>query len=807
MSLSNVIPKHARVVVIGGGVIGTSVAYHLSLNKDWKDVVLLEQGTLTCGTTWHAAGLIGQMRNTSAEIALSKYGSELYETLAKKGYSTSWKRCGSISLSSTSERLIALKRNLGRARSFGIEAEIISGKEAYEKCPHFDPSDVNAALWLPNDGTAVSSDCTMALANAAKDNGVKIFENTRMTGYSSHNGKINGVKLKDKEIECEVAVICSGLWTKNLIPYTPLHPCYHMYIITESDNIPGNIPFLRDLDGLLYAREWSGGMCIGGFELNAKPCFVNENPGVLQFHLFNEDWDQFHPILESAIKRLPIVNKVGIRQFLNGPESFTSDNAYILGEYPYIDNLYMAAGFNSSGIASAGGAGLALSEWIIHGRPTRDLWTVDPRRFAKFHGSNAFLLDRVTETLGLHYSIPFPFREFKTARGLRLSSLYEILKSKGAQFGNKFGWERPNVFMTETVDLNKWIFDERTHNAIREEHLNTRKNVSIFDQTSFSKYLLQGKDALKAMQLLCCNNIDVKIGKMVYTPMLNEQGGYEADITTTRLEEDEFFIMSATANSVRDITRIKKILKRNKLNASIIDITSSYSILSLMGPNSKKLLEKITDKTIDLQFANSIEFELGMAVIRLNRITYVGTHGYELITPTDMTVYIYNLIQQYSKEFGLKDAGYYCIESMRLEKGYRAWAHELKSDITPYEAGCGFTVDMKKEDFIGKEALEAKGQAVQKRIVSFILETYEKEFYMLGDEPVYNSNKQLIGYVTSARFGHSLDRWLGLCLISTDGKPFKASSNYSIEVFGKRVTARLSIKPPYDPSNAEILNN
>jgi glycine cleavage system aminomethyltransferase T/glycine/D-amino acid oxidase-like deaminating enzyme len=804
MSLSNVIPKHARVVVVGGGVIGTSVAYHLSLHKDWKDVVLLDQGTLTCGTTWHAAGLIGQMRNTSAEIALSKYGSELYESLAKKGYNTSWKRSGSLSLSSTPERLVALKRNLGRARSFGIDAEIISAKEAYEKCPHFDPTDVNAVLWLPNDGTAVSSDCTMAMATAAKENGVRIFENTRVTGYSKHNGKIKSIKLGDNEIECEIAVICAGLWTKNLIPFTPLHPCYHMYIITESDNIPGDIPFLRDLDGLLYAREWSGGMCIGGFELNAKPCFVNENPGVLQFHLFNEDWDQFNPILESAIKRLPIVNKVGVRQFLNGPESFTSDNAYILGEYPYIDNLYMAAGFNSSGIASAGGAGLALSEWIMLGRPTRDLWTVDPRRFAKFHGSNAFLLDRVTETLGLHYSIPFPFREFQTARCLRMSPLYEILKSKGAQFGNKFGWERANVFTNEQVNLNRWMFDEIIQKNIREEHLNTRKNVSIFDQTSFSKYLIQGKDSLKLMQLLCCNNADVKIGKMVYTPMLNEQGGYEADVTITRWDEDEFFIMSATSNAVRDLTRIKKIIKTNNLNAIITDITSSYSVLSLMGPNSKKLLEKASQKEFNLDFTHSMEFELGMAVVKLNRITYVGTHGYEILVPTEMTVYVYNLLHSIGREFGLRDAGYYCIESMRLEKGYRAWAHELKSDITPYEGGCGFTVDLKK-DFIGKSALQ-DNQVVSKRIVSFVVDPSEKDFFMLGDEPVYNSDNELIGYVTSTRYGHSLERWVGLCLVKTDGKPIKSSSVYYIEAFGKKVKAKLTVKPPYDPSNLEILN-
>jgi len=823
VALSKSLPKHARTVIIGGGVIGSSVAYHLSLNSQWKDTILLEQGTLTCGTTWHAAGLIGQMRNTSAEVELSKYGSKLYEKLEKEGYSTSWKKCGSITLSSSADRLILLKRNIAKAISYGIEAEIISPEEAKKMWPLLDLKDINGALWLPNDGSAVPTDCTNALAKVAKQNGVKIFENTKVTGFKKTNNVIKGVKTEYGDIDADVVVLCGGLWTKNLVENTPLQPCYHMYIVTEDLKVSKDIPILRDPNALFYAREWSGGLCVGGFELNSKPCFVDEKPGVLQYHLFQEDYEQFDPILQGAINRMPILETTGIRQFVNGPESFTSDNAYILGESPDIKNLYVASGFNSSGIASAGGAGLALSEWIINDKPTRDLWTVDPRRFANFHGNKAFLLERVTETLGLHYAIPYPYRELKTGRNLRKSPLYHIHQSNNALFGNKFGWERVNCFLPKDQvqnikELNAWVLPDYISQSIKKAHLNTRENVTIFDASSFSKMRVMGSEAVKLIQLLACSNCDVEVNKLIYTPMLNDEGGYEADVCITRMDKNDFMIISPTANLVRDMSRIKRIIEEKKLEAVIIDITSSYACLSLMGPKSRKLLESVSTANFsneEFPYLTSKSINIGMADVKADRVTYVGTLGYDIFIPSEMASYVYNLLKSKANELNdinLMDGGYFTIDCMRLEKGYRAWGPDLKTSLSPIETGCAFTIDWNK-DFIGKSALvKQKESGVKRKIVSFTIEA-DENLVLFGEEPVYR-NGDVIGYVTSVKYGHSIKKWAGLCLLSCDYSNSKTkkitnkwieSGTYQIEVLQKRYDTKIHIKSPYDQTNSEII--
>ena len=816
--LNKNLPKQARTVIIGGGVIGSSVAYHLSLNDKWRDTVMLEQGTLTCGTTWHAAGLIGQMRNTSTEVELSKYGSKLYEKLQKEGYSTSWKQCGSLTFSSSKDRLIHLKRNMSRAISFGIEAEIISPEEAKKLWPLVDLKDINGALWLPGDGSAVPTDCTTALAKVARENGVKIFENTRVTGFKTQNKKIVGVKTDSGEIDADVVVLCGGMWTRNLIEHTPLHPCYHMYIVTEEMNVPKDLPIMRDTNGLFYVREWSGGLCVGGFELEAKPCFVNQKPEVLNYHLFEEDWEQFDPIMQNAIKRIPILETTGIRQFVNGPESFTSDNAYILGESPDIKNLYIAAGFNSSGIASAGGAGLALSEWIINDKPCRDLWTVDPRRFAKFQGNNAYLLERVTETLGLHYAIPYPYREMKTARNLRRSPLYHIHKANHAFFGNKFGWERVNCYLPNDnkVDIENWRLPQEMNENVRKSTINTRTNVTIFDQSSFSKMSVVGRDSLKLMQMLACSNCDVEINKLIYTPMLNDNGGYEADVTITRVDENEFMFVSPTANLIRDISRIKRIITEHNLQASIIDQTSAYCCLSLMGPKSRSLLEKVSTANFSNEsfpYLTSKYINIGMAEVRADRVTYVGTLGYDIFIPTEMAVYTYELLKEAGKEFSLMNGGYYAIDCMRLEKGYRAWGPELKTTYTPIETGCAFTIDWSK-DFIGKPALvKQKERGTNFKIVSFTIDDKgANDLDLLENEPVFRNGIK-VGYVTSVKYGHFINKWVGLCIVSceNDSKAKKItnkwieSGKYEVEILQKRYDAEIHLKSPYDPTHSQIL--
>jgi len=645
------LPKSAKAIVIGGGVIGASTAYHLSLHPSFRDTILLEQGSLTCGTTWHAAGLIGQMRSTSAEIELSKYGCDMLDSLEDQGYATGWLRCGSLSLSSSPERMIHLKRNLSRAKAFNIDAELLSPEEAASKWPYFDKTGVDGALWLPNDGSAVSTDVTMALSQAAKKNGVRIFENTQVTGLLTSNSlskntkSIIGVKINDSiSINADVVIMCTGLWSPHLHDslVIPLQPCYHMYVISEACGVLKELPILRDLDGLIYAREWSGGLCVGGFELKAKPCFVDEKPGKLLYHLFPEDWEHFEPILKNALARIPFMRSSGIRQFINGPESFTIDNAYIMGEAPEIKGLYISAGFNSSGIASSGGAGLALSEMIVNGgKSIRDLWTVDPRRFARFMKNSRFLQERVSETLGFHYSIPWPLRDFKTGRGIRRSALYENLKRKGGFFGTKFGWERVNVFLEKGFDMElamkSWILNEGLNARIKQEHLNTRENVSIFDQTSFAKYLVQGEDSQALLQYILCNDMEVPVNKIVYTGMLNEEGGYEADITVTRVSNIEFLLVSSSGSVTRDLLWIRKIIEEKGFRSVVTDVTSAYSILGLMGPKSRDLLmnvieenkEEVIDKS--LPFGNSKEIAFGMARVRVNRISYVGTLGFELV--------------------------------------------------------------------------------------------------------------------------------------------------------------------------------
>ena len=640
------LPKYAKAVIIGGGVIGTSAAYHLSRDIGFKDTVLLEQGSLTCGTTWHAAGLIGQMRSTSSEIKLSKYGCQLLQQLEDEGYSTGWQKSGSLSLSSTPDRLIHLKRNLTRAKAFNIEAELLSPDEALDKWPYFDKTDINGALWFPNDGSAISTDLTMALSQAAKKNGTRIYENTQVTGLKFENSvtglkKIKGVKTQYGDIDAEVVVICAGLWSPHLYEELtiPLHPCYHMYVVTEACGIPKELPILRDLNGLLYAREWCGGLCVGGFELNAKPCFVNQKPEKLEYHLFPEDYEHFDPILQNAMNRIPFMRTSGIRQFINGPESFTIDNSYIFGEAPDIKNLYMACGFNSSGIASSGGVGHALYELIVHGKNSMDLWSVDSRRFAKFQKSNKFLQERVSETVGFHYSIPWPLREYETGRGIRRSPLYEVLKNKNAFFGNNFGWERVNCFLEKGFNISEalksWELNEKLNEQIRAEHLHTRSKVSLFDLTSSSKYLIQGQDALKTVDYLFCG-FHCMMGKISYTGMLNEDGGYEADVKVIYVSDNEFLVISATASATRDMTWIKNIINKNNFRSSVTDITSSYSLLGIMGPNSRILLESILENDEvskeKLQLNYSKEIALGMANIRVNRICDVGTLGFELLS-------------------------------------------------------------------------------------------------------------------------------------------------------------------------------
>jgi glycine/D-amino acid oxidase-like deaminating enzyme/glycine cleavage system aminomethyltransferase T len=702
---SVVLPAQAQCVVVGGGVIGTSVAYHLA-KAGWTDVVLLEQSTLTSGTTWHAAGLIGMLRATDTETKLSMYGRELYTNLEDEtGLSTGFKQCGSVSVARTEDRLAMFRRNKARAEAYGIEAHVISPEECGERMGGtIATDDLVGGLWLPLDGSADPTMVTNSLAKGARQMGVQIVEGVRVTGFAIEDGGVEGVQTTAGDIKSKYVVNCAGQWARQLGMLAgvtvPLHSAEHYYMTTAAiDGITADTPVMRDPDAYTYFREWSGGLMVGGFEPECKPIFSEGVPDDFAFQLFDFDFDQFEILLNGAMERFPALESTEMHTTINGPESFTPDNQYIIGEAPNVDRFFVAAGMNSSGIASAGGVGKAIADWMVHGSGSGggegsapvDLGNVDICRFGPFHGNVSFLRDRTVETLGLHYKLAWPGRELLTGRPLRRSPLYGRLVDKHAVFGNKFGWERPTFFAESAAAASAeptYSWGEPYYfEAQKQEHLHTREHVSVFDQTSFSKYLVQGKDSLAAMQQLCAGDVDTDLSKLTYTGMLNEHGRYVADVTVTRLGEDEFMVVSGTAQSTRDVAWMRRQINHLQLNAVVTDVGSSYSVLGLMGPRARDVLSRAAphdDVSHEgLPFGSSKQIGIGYALCRASRVTYVGELGWELYIPTEFALAVYDELFAHGEAFGLRDAGYYAIESMRVEKGYRAFGHELSPLITP----------------------------------------------------------------------------------------------------------------------------
>ena len=759
------LPEQAQCVIIGGGVIGSSVAYHLA--KDgWKDVVLVEQATLTSGTTWHAAGLVGMLRGTETETRLSMYGSDLYKNLeAETGLSTGFKECGSVSLAQCEERMDLYRRNKSRADSYGVEAQLISAEECGERLAGIiKTDDLVGGMWLPGDGSADPTMVTNSLAKGARLRGVQMFENVRVTGLDTANGCVSGVQTEHGTIRTKYVVNCAGQWARQLGKLAgvnvPLHSAEHFYLTTHAiEGITSDMPVMRDPDTYNYYREWSGGLLVGGFEPGCKPCFTEGAPDDFAFSLLDWDWDQFDPLMQTALERVPALLDTEIHTLINGPESFTPDNVYIMGEAPNLGGFYVAAGMNSSGIASAAGVGKALSQWMTAGNSNIDIWTADIRRFGPFHGNMEFLKKRTVETLGLHYKIPWPGRELESGRPMRRSPLYSALsEKKHARFGNKMGWERPNFFPTDQPELATEPLSYSWGKPVwfeyqRAETQHTRSDASLFDQSSFGKFVVQGKGALAAMQQLCAADVDTAVNQLTYTPMLNQQGGYEADLTVNRTGEvstscvlstdarqriarstgidrthatacsvflqDEFFVVSGTATAVRDLHWMRSQIKRLDLagcGTTVTDVSSNYAVLSLMGPRARDILSRaaphndVSDSAFP--FGTSQDIGLGLAQCRAARVTYVGELGWELYVPSEFALEVYSKLFQASEELGpsatdggavLRDAGYYAIESMRVEKAYRAWGHELTPMVTPAEAGLGFAVAYDKPGgFIGQ---------------------------------------------------------------------------------------------------------
>ncbi|MDX1422814.1 MAG: FAD-dependent oxidoreductase [Kiloniellales bacterium] len=809
--MTTTMPTHARVVIIGGGIVGCSVAYHLA-KLGWSDVVLLEQGQLSCGTTWHAAGLVGQLRSHENTTRLIRYSTDLYSRLeAETGQATGWRQCGSLSVARTEDRMILLRRTAALARAQGVPVEILDPGEALRRWPIMRTDDLCGAVWLPGDGKANPSDLTQALAKGARLGGVRIVEGARVRQISLKQGAVSAVKTQDAEIQCEIVVNCAGQWAKAVGRLcgvmVPLHSAEHMYIVTgKIDGASPDLPVLRDPDGYVYFKEEVGGLVVGGFEPEASPWGMDGIPEDFAFELLPDNWEQFEILIENALIRVPALKTAEIKQFLNGPESFTPDNNFILGEAPEVRNFFVAAGFNSMGIASAGGAGAALAEWIVEKQPTMDLWPVDIRRFHRSNASESWLHDRVKETLGLHYAMSWPNREFEMARGVRRSPLYATLKERGACFGSKMGWERALWFANpgdEPVLTYGWTRQPWFENAAR-EHESARGGVVVFDQTSFSKFLLQGKDAESALQSICANNVSVAPGSVVYTGILNERGGYESDVTVTRLDGDSYLIVSGTAQSTRDFDWISKSIS-DAAHAVLTDVTSAYAVLGVMGPRSRDLLSRATRMALDndsFPFGTSREIELGYAMVRASRITYVGELGWEVYIPSECAAGVYETLLKVGEELGLVDAGYYALESLRIEKGYRAWGRELTPDYTPLEAGLAFAVDFDKPTgFTGRDALlRQREEGVKRRLILLTMEDPTLDLY--GGELVLRDGVP-VGELKSAAFGHTLSTGIGMAYVESKDravdKDFVLSGAYQVDVGGRLSAAKPHLRTPYDP--------
>ncbi len=808
-------PTRSRVVIIGGGIVGTSVAYHLT-KLGLTDVVLLEQGSLSGGTTWHAAGLIGQLRATSAMTELIKYSTELYATLEEEtGYGTGWKQSGSMSVARTPERMASLRRTAATAQAFGVEAHVITPAEAAEKWPLMRVDDIVGAVWLPGDGKANPTDLTQAFARGARSRGAKVLEKTKVIGIDVVDGRITGVRTEAGTIECEIVVNCAGQWAAQVGAMAgttvPLHSVEHFYVVTDQiEGVTPDLPVLRDQDGYVYFKEEVGSLVVGGFEPDAKPWVgPYDIPDPFVFQLLDEDWEQFSILMDNAIIRVPKLETTGIRKFYNGPESFTPDNHFIMGQTPEVPNMYVLAGFNSTGIASAGGAGLAMAEWIIEGEPTRDLWPVDIRRFAKFHSNEMWLRERTKETLGRHYAIPWPNHEAETGRPLRRSPVHHLLEARGAVMGSRMGWERPNWYAPEGVakEVEYSFGHQNWRPYVNAEAQAARSKVALLDQTAFAKFLIRGEEAEEALQYLCTADMAVQPGTTVYTGILNDRGGYESDVTVTRTAPNEYLLVTGSAQATRDHHLLSTGLAGRRVE--IVDVTSAYAVLGVMGPNSRDLLGRLTKTDLtnaNFPFYTSQEIELGPVPCRATRVSYIGELGWELYIPTEYAVTAYEYLTDAGEELGLTLVGHYAVEGMRLEKGYRAWGRELTPDRTPVEAGMTFTCKLGTDiAFRGREVVEKQRQnGVVNRIVSVTVDNPDVALW--GGELLLR-NGEPVGFVSSGAFGPTLGKGVGLACIERDhvvDKDYITGGSYQLDVAGELVEAQVSLRAPFDPTGARM---
>ncbi len=810
------LPEHAQAIIIGGGVSGCSVAYHLSA-LGWKDIVILERKKLTSGTTWHAAGLIGQLRHNLNMTRLAKYSTNLYTSLEQEtGISTGMKQNGSLTVALTSDRKDEIFRQASLARAFEVEAYEVSVDEISKKYPHLNTDGIMAGVFLPKDGQADPANIALALAKGARQRGVQIFEDIKVTKVNSKAGRVSGVSIRGNnenfgDIKSDIVINCAGMWSRELAAANgvniPLHACEHFYIVTEPVDGLGQLPVLRVPDECAYYKEDAGKMLLGAFEPKAKPWGMDGISEEFCFDQLPEDIDHFEPILQMGVKRLPLLRKAGIHTFFNGPESFTPDDRYYLGEAPELKGYWVAGGYNSIGIVSSGGAGMALAQWINDGYPPFDLWDVDIRRVQPFQKNRKYLRERVTESLGLLYADHYPYRQMTTSRDIRRSPLHSKLKSQRAVFGEVAGYERANWFAFAgqkpeykyNWNRQNWFENHRS------EHLAVRQQAGLFDMSSFGKIRVEGSDALAFLQMLCAGQIEVPIGRIVYTQMLNEKGGIESDLTITRLSESSFLLVVPCATLQRDMAWLKK--HQGAYSITIIDFSAAESVLCVMGPNSRKILEACSPN----DFSNAFHpfgywknIEIGMGVARAHRVSYVGELGWEIYVSSDQAEHVFEAIQTAGENYKLRLCGMHALDSCRIEKAYRHFGHDITDEDHVLEAGLGFAVNIDKGRFIGREAvLEKQKVGLSKRLLQFCL--IDPRPMMFHNEPIIRDGI-VVGYITSANYGHFLGGAVGLGYVPCTGEEVEdvVRSSYEIEIGGERFEAKASARPMYDPGSVRI---
>ena len=816
MTLATPLPSSARAVIIGGGVSGCSVAYHLA-QIGWTDILLLERKKLTCGTTWHAAGLIGQLRASQNLTRLAKYSADLYMKLeAETGVATGMRQTGSITVALTEARREEILRQASLARAFGVEAEPIDAAEAKRRYPHLNTDGVTQAVYLPADGQADPANIALALAKGARQKGARIAEGVRVEEVLTETDAkgqrhVTGVRWISDDgaegvIETSAVVNCAGMWGRELAARSgvtvPLHACEHFYIVTEAVEGLTQLPVLRVPDECAYYKEDAGKMMLGAFEPKAKPWGMDGISPDFEFDQLPEDFDHFGPILEQAVARLPLLGTAGIHTFFNGPESFTPDDRHYLGEAPELGGYWVAAGYNSIGIVSSGGAGMALAQWMVEGAPPFDLWDVDIRRAQPFQRNRRYLKERVSETLGLLYADHFPYRQPETARGVRRSPLHAHLLARGAVMGETAGWERANWVAAPGQEREyKYSWDRQDFfDNIRAEHMALREGVGLYDMSSFGKLRIEGPGACAFLNRVCGAQIDAPVGRLIYTQMLNARGGIEADVTVARLSETAFLMVTPAATLRRDEMWLRKHLGDDL--AVITDVTAGEAVICVMGPKAREVMAGCSPNDFSNEahpFGTWREIEIGMGLARAHRISYVGELGWELYVSTDQAAHVFEAIEEAGAPHGLKLCGLHAMDSCRAEKAFRHFGHDITEEDHVIDAGLGFAAKLDKPDFIGRDAvLRRKQTGPERRLLQFKLQDPGPLLY--HNEPLYRDG-EMVSYLTTGVYGHCLGAAVGLGYVPAQEQPLEAilGAKYEIEVAGERVPAEASSRPMYDP--------